>query len=68
MTFMWILMVFYLFKLDNMNILCYNKYKEGINMSKKATKKNDYAKKLAAAIKNSNKKAVVNKTFATSQC
>lgn len=36
-------------------------------MSKKA-KKSDYAKKLSAAIKNSNKKAVVNKTFATSTC
>lgn len=37
-------------------------------MNKKATKKNDYAKKLSVAIKNSNKKAVVNKNFATSTC
>jgi hypothetical protein len=31
-------------------------------------KTSDYAKKLAKAIKESEKKAVVNKTFATSTC
>lgn len=37
-------------------------------MKQNKSNKKDYAKKLAAALKDNKEKTVVNKTFATSQC